>query len=122
MLGSWIVDEPAAGTAIVDEPWALPIAQFAVTLAFSVKVPPPEPRETAMWTTRSFVAPGASGPTSFHVRDDLVTESAFGSSPRMLNTTPRVAVMLSTTLTPVSVQARRLCTWMMPLNLSQGLR
>ena len=76
MVGNWIVAEPAAGTAIVDEPWALPMAQFAVTLAFSVKVPPPEPRETCMCTTRSFVAPGSSGPMSFQVMDDLVTASA----------------------------------------------
>src|SRR2546423_4996290 len=114
MVGNWIVADPAAGTAIVDEPWALPMAQLAVTLAFSVKVPPPEREETCMCTLRSFVAPGASGPTSFHVMmDDLLTKSAFGSSPRMLNETPLVAVMVSTTFTFVSVQACGLCTWMM---------
>src|SRR5437879_7762732 len=112
MVGSTIVTPPAAGTVIDDEPCALAMAQLAVTFAVCVNVPPDEFFPTSIWTVSSLVAPGGSGPMSFQVNSDLLVVSAAGFDPRILKMTPRDAVMLSTTLTPVRVQPCGLCTSM----------
>src|ERR1051326_7795589 len=113
MFGAWIVALPAAGTAMVELPAALAMAQLAVTLAVSVNTPPADPARIFILTVNVFVSPGAIGPMSFQVSVLDVFESAAGVEPRIENRMPLVAVTVSTTLTPVSVQACGLWTLMM---------